>query len=203
MLSVVNCGGKMRRTSEERQKQIRQEALRIIHFRGYSNLSIRELAKNVGISEPAIYRHFQNKEAIIFAILDTLSDQFLNMKQELDKIARADERLYQFIIRMVQYLEKNQEMTAVLFNDEIFPPDSAAAAKLQEIILRRQNYLQGLIEAAQAEAQIRQELPAADLVLIIVGLIHKIVSEWRRLGFRFDMISRVRAIILTLKQMIK
>ncbi len=192
----------MRLTTQKRQRQITQEALRIIHFRGYSNLSIRELAKNVGISEPAIYRHFENKEAIIFAILDTLKIQFFELKEALDKITEADERLYQFMIRMLQYLEKHQEMTAVLFNDEIFPPDSIAAAKLQEIIVQRLDYLKSLIQQAQNEDKVRRELPADDLALILIGLIHKLVSEWRRLGFRFDMVSRAREIIHTLKMML-
>ncbi len=55
-------------TTEERQKTIIDEALNIIHESGYEALSIRELATRVKISEPAIYRHFLNKEDIILGI---------------------------------------------------------------------------------------------------------------------------------------
>lgn len=189
----------MRRTTDERKEQITHEALRIIHYRGYANLSIRELAKNVGISEAAIYRHFESKDAIMEGILEKLRRQFIELNSELDKISNPAERLYSFIIRMVQYLEQHNEMTAVLFNDEIFPPDSPAANSLLEIIKQRQNYIQSIIKAAQEQESIREDVPAEDLAMIVVGIMHKMVSEWRRLGFRFDMVSRIRELIHTLK----
>jgi len=185
--------------SEERQEQIRQEALRIIHYRGYSNLSIRELAKNVGISEAAIYRHFPSKDAITVAVLKGLVDQFTVLKHDLSRISSKSDLLFEFIIHMIRYLENNHEMTALLFSDEVFPPDSPAADMLQSIILERQRFLKNIIEESQNIGELRKDVPADDLVLIIMGLIHKVVAEWRRLGFRFDMVSRVQDLLKSLK----
>jgi len=56
--------------TEERQIQIIDEAIRIIHESGYGALGIRRLAQRVGITEPAIYRHFTGKDEIIVGILD-------------------------------------------------------------------------------------------------------------------------------------
>ena len=54
--------------TEKRQNMIIDEAMKIIHSGGYGALSIRALAQNVKISEPAIYRHFLNKEDIVLGI---------------------------------------------------------------------------------------------------------------------------------------
>lgn len=191
----------MRLSSIERQEQIRKEALRIIHYKGYSNLSIRELAKNVGISEAAIYRHFESKDAITLALLEDLKDQFQVLVQGIGNIESPREMLYQFILRMIHFLENNHEMTALLFNEEVFPPDSPAAHSLQNLIVERQEFFQSLITRAQQQGEFRRDVPAPDLALILVGLIHKMVAEWRRLGFRFDMPGRVQEMLKTVDQL--
>ena len=61
-------------STEQRQDMIIDEAIKIIHTDGYQSFSIRELAKQVKISEPAIYRHFLNKEDIILGILNRMVD---------------------------------------------------------------------------------------------------------------------------------
>jgi len=61
-----------RLSTAQRQEMIIDEAIKIIHAEGYQSLSIRELAKHVKISEPAIYRHFLNKEDIILGILNRI-----------------------------------------------------------------------------------------------------------------------------------
>ncbi len=44
-----------------RQKQIIQESIQLIADKGIQGLTIKNISKSIGISEPAIYRHFDNK----------------------------------------------------------------------------------------------------------------------------------------------
>jgi len=73
--------------TEERQAQIIDEAIKIIHEQGYSALAIRELAKRVGITEPAIYRHFTNKDEIIAGILDRVLQMSNTLLSNLNGIS--------------------------------------------------------------------------------------------------------------------
>ena len=76
-----------RLSTEERQVLIIDEAIKIIHELGYQAFSIRELSNRVGISEPAIYRHFLNKEDIVLGIKDIITksspDTFLHKARVL------------------------------------------------------------------------------------------------------------------------
>ena len=90
-----------RLTTEERQKTIIDEALNIIHEGGYEALSIRELANRVKISEPAIYRHFLNKEDIILGILSRISDFDQKLIKGVNKKDSPLEKLNEFITRKV------------------------------------------------------------------------------------------------------
>ncbi len=68
-------------STEIRQEQIIDQAIKIIHQKGYSGLSIRELATQVGITEPAIYRHFRSKEDIVLGILERMDRFVENLHQ--------------------------------------------------------------------------------------------------------------------------
>jgi AcrR family transcriptional regulator len=45
-------------------------ALDAFHQHGYHGTSVRDIAKRVGVTVPALYYHHENKEAILFALLD-------------------------------------------------------------------------------------------------------------------------------------
>ncbi|MBT4968054.1 MAG: TetR/AcrR family transcriptional regulator [Bacteroidetes bacterium] len=57
----------------DRQKEIVEVALELITEKGIQGLTIKNLSKKIGISEPAIYRHFDNKIQILISILELVS----------------------------------------------------------------------------------------------------------------------------------
>lgn len=83
----------------DRKTQILQVATKAFSQEGYDGVTVRQLAEQCGISEPAVYRHYPSKEALYDAVLDSiearmdrdtlfneLKDEF-NLKTLLDKIA--------------------------------------------------------------------------------------------------------------------
>ncbi|MET0734457.1 MAG: TetR/AcrR family transcriptional regulator [Microbacterium sp.] len=70
------------------------EAARLFAERGYSGVSLEELGAAVGISGPAVYRHFANKQALLGEILVSVSERLLAGGQDvLAHGADAGERL--------------------------------------------------------------------------------------------------------------
>lgn len=55
-----------------RREQIVETALRIADRDGFEGLTMRKLASELGVSAPIVYRHFEDKAAIIDAIVETL-----------------------------------------------------------------------------------------------------------------------------------
>jgi AcrR family transcriptional regulator len=59
-----------RPAGEERRRQIIDEAIRCFAAKGFRGTTTRELAARVGITEAALYRYFDSKEALYQAIID-------------------------------------------------------------------------------------------------------------------------------------
>ena len=65
------------RAKADRQAAILQEAARLFAERGFSGVSLEDLGGAVGVSGPALYRHFANKQALLGAILIGVSERLL------------------------------------------------------------------------------------------------------------------------------
>ena len=65
------------RAKAGRQAAILREAARLFAERGFSGVSLEDLGAAVGVSGPAVYRHFANKQALLGAILLQVSEKLL------------------------------------------------------------------------------------------------------------------------------
>lgn len=71
------------RAKADRQAAILHEAARLFAERGFSGVSLEELGAAVGVSGPAVYRHFTNKQALLGAILVRVSERLLGGGQDV------------------------------------------------------------------------------------------------------------------------
>jgi AcrR family transcriptional regulator len=190
-----------RLTTEERQKIIIDEAIKIIHEAGYESLSIRELASKVQISEPAIYRHFLNKEDIILGILSRIGEFDHKLEAHLAGGKTAAEKLKRFIQFHFDFLQKNKEMTSVLFSEDIFNQSDLLKQKLMRIIKYRKSLLVSIIDQGKTENAIKN-IETANIVTMILGFIRLMVLEWRLGGFKFDLSEKSAEVVQAINQMI-
>ncbi|MEZ3160148.1 TetR/AcrR family transcriptional regulator [Microbacterium sp. BWT-B31] len=65
------------RAKADRYQALLDEAARLFAARGFSGVSLEELGAAVGVSGPAVYRHFANKQALLGAILIGVSERLL------------------------------------------------------------------------------------------------------------------------------
>ena len=59
-------------TTSKRQQEIIESAGKLLIEKGIKGLTTKNLAQEMGFSESALYRHFNNKEDIIVLLLDYL-----------------------------------------------------------------------------------------------------------------------------------
>jgi AcrR family transcriptional regulator len=61
----------------DRRRQLLRAGALLIAERGFSGVRLEDLGAAVGISGPAVYRHFSNKEALLVEIMVGISDRLL------------------------------------------------------------------------------------------------------------------------------
>lgn len=74
-----------------RRGQILDAALDVFGSKGYEAGTMREIAAIVGVSEPALYRHYAGKEALLIDLMETASVRMVDTARErLATIGIAD-----------------------------------------------------------------------------------------------------------------
>ena len=103
---------------EDIQQGILRKAARLFATRGYERTSIGDLVRACDLSRGAIYHYFESKEAILFAMMDSLVRGLL---ETLTEAAAAEgepvERLGNIIVAFVEYNARSPDEQVILLND--------------------------------------------------------------------------------------
>ena len=84
----------------EKQKNIVTTALKLFAEKGYDATSTSLVAKNANVSEGLIFRHFNNKEGLLHAILDLGKKDLEPMYEQLVSIEDPKERIRSIILQL-------------------------------------------------------------------------------------------------------
>ncbi len=179
---------KKMKTYTKRQQEIINASIQLIARDGIQQLTIKNLAGELGITDGAIYRHFKSKMDILLGILD----QFRGSKSRALGQVRQDEsseieKLRHFFLQRFKQFSTNPALTAVIFSEEIFQNDKQLAREVFDIMISVQNNILQIIEKGQQNGNIRDDLSSTSLSMMFIGTLRFIVTKWHLSGFDFNL----------------
>ncbi len=125
-----------------------EEAINLFSERGYSGVSMRDIAKAVGISPPALYNHFENKEALYReAVSAAFEDKEKRLLSSLQSKDAPLQRLRRFISDMVWEMDHDSRFRC-LMQRELLDADTERLSFLGSFIFSQiqQPFMSLLIE---------------------------------------------------------
>lgn len=97
----------MKRTEQlERTRQaILETATRLFMQKGFGQTSTRDIAKEIGITQPALYHHFSDKEVLFLSVMTEFSRK---VHQDINKVLRKhqldpEEQLFEIVKVLKKY----------------------------------------------------------------------------------------------------
>ena len=142
---------------KSRKDQILQAVARMLETSPGERITTAALAKEVGVSEAALYRHFPSKarmfEGLIKFIEETL---FLRISRILNEETNAEVRCHKILTLLLTFSDKNPGMTRLLTGDAL----AGETARLRVRIVQFYSRLESQLKQILREAQIRENLKA-------------------------------------------
>lgn len=121
---------------ETRKDEIIKTAAKLFKNKGYSAVSMRDLAKAMGIKAASLYNHINSKQEILKIIIISLAEEFTEgMKQIKASHGSCIDKLKQIIKLHVEITSKNTFEMASLNNDWMHLEE-----KLEYYLQLRSNY---------------------------------------------------------------
>jgi len=155
-----------------RKAEILDAAAEVFGERGYDGGSMREIASRVGVTEPALYRHFSGKEALFLMLIRVGAGRIRNETLALVAQVRADTLRPQLIA-----LLKNRR-EAVRFYGPMLRTILPAAAKNERFLeeYRTVMILPALAAITEKAAEIDTALGVADADTTRAGRVRALMS---------------------------
>lgn len=189
----------------DRQIEIMEAATNRISKFGIQNLTIKTLAEDIGLSEPALYRHFKSKNQILWSLLEYFKTEMENRIQSIllkTTTSEADKLRAIFNSQLQTFVQK-PAIVSVIFAESIFHYEENLSNKVSEIMDMMQNYVKSNIKQGQENGQYNKLMGASTLTTILIGAIRMTVLKWKLSGHKSDLIKDGKAVLEGILKMIE
>ena len=151
-----------------RKDQILQALARMLEAAPGQRITTAALAREVGVSEAALYRHFPSKarmfEGLIKFIEDTLFARIARIINEEDS---AEIRCHNILLLLLTFCDRNPGMTRLLTGDAL----AGETERLRERIAQFFSRLESQLKQVLREAQIRENLKTTISPTVLANLL--------------------------------
>jgi len=187
----------------ERQQQIINESILLIDGKGIQGMTIKNLAKAIGISEPGIYRHFDSKTDILIAILDGFKEMAKMLSEMMGTYnGTAAEKISFMFTKMIEMFSETPSMVSVIFSEEIFKNEDVLKNKIIEIVNIHAQTIESIILKGQLEKNVRKDIDEKSLALLAMGSLRLLVKKWDLNKHNFDLSLEGNKLISVLTKVI-
>jgi AcrR family transcriptional regulator len=167
------------------QSAVLRAAVELFNRKGYDATSVGDLAKELGLTKPAIYHHVTSKEQLLgHALNDALDELTAAVTEASHKRAGATAygRLREVVRRSVEVLVAHQPSVTLLLRVRGNSEVELAALERRRWLDDR---LAALVADAVAEGALRDDVPPALVSRLLFGMVNSLV-EWYRPDGAYD-----------------
>jgi len=157
-----------RQSTEARQQQIAEAALKILSEQGLRRFTTTAIAKEVGIAEGTIFRHFPNKMAIVDAALDRAEEVLFAGFPPVDPDPLV--RLGLFFEQRIKVSQSHYNIVRLIQSEQLVHASKGAAAdRITRWKVRSVDFLRGCLAEAKAAGMLREGVDVQTLAIIVHG----------------------------------
>lgn len=166
---------------DRRASDIEAAAREVFCERGYEATSTAEIAARAGVAEGTLYKHFQNKRALLVKVLETWYHSLIaDFTTQLSGIHGTRNKLFYIVSRHLRALKEDPELASLLYREMLHSGDYYDS-RIHEF---NREYTQVLIETCRDGmrlGELKAELPLGLLRDMMFGGIDHLIS-----GFLFN-----------------
>jgi AcrR family transcriptional regulator len=179
------------KSTHVRKKQIMDAARKLIMRSGSEHVTVRNMAKEVGISEAAIYRHFKSKTEILSFLADSVADGLIHDIDTAGSVGFTSLDIIDEILRThLSRIEQRRGLSFLVLAEIISFGDKSLNKKVSDNIQIYVDRLKLLLSDGVRVGLISQDVDLEAAALLLFGMIQGLVNIWALSGFKFDLTEK-------------
>jgi AcrR family transcriptional regulator len=182
---------KGRRSTIVRKKQIMDAARKLIMRSGSEHVTIKNMAKEVGISDSAIYRHFKSKTEILSFLADYVSAGLIHDIEMARGVGFNSMNIIDEILRThLSKIKQKRGLSFLVLAEIISFGNKSLNKKVSDNIQIYVDRLRVVLSDGVRAGVVRKDVDLDAAALLLFGMIQGLVNMWALNAYKFDLVKR-------------
>lgn len=185
-----------RKSAEDRKSQIIGQVLRLASEIGPDRMSTTDVARAVGISQPAVFRHFPTKGDLWVAVAEDVSDSLEERWAEAETRAKTPaQRLRGLIGAQLAAIAERPALPSILFSRELTVENPPLREVFGQLLSSFQSRIAAAVAEMQSEANLSNDIDARDAAVLLASTVQGVAIRWTLGNRGFDLVGEGQRLI--------
>ena len=165
--------------TEVRQASLVEAALLLAAQRSPTDITTADLARAVGISQGAVFKHFASKETIWLAALDWTAETLMTRLQKAagGAATAALPALRAVFLAHVDFVTAYPGVPRLIFQELQRPGDTALKSRVRALMQRYRQLLLTVLQQAQTQQALRPGIDLQAAAVLFIGSVQGLVMQ--------------------------
>ena len=168
-----------------RRQQILECLAQMLEESPGGRITTAALAKKVGVSEAALYRHFPSKTKMFEGLIEFIEETiFSRVKLIISDTHNAQSRCEQILLLLLTFTERNPGITRLLTGDALAGETDRLHQRIAQFFDRLETQLKQILRDAEIKEGIRTRCPSNIAANTMLALAEGRIAQFVRSGFK-------------------
>ena len=168
-----------RKPAEDRKADIVEALLRLADQIGPDRLTTNDVAREVGVTQAAIFRHFPTKAELWSAVGEVIAARLAEAwQQALAANTTPKDRLRALIAAQLRQIETTPALPAILHSRELNVDNALLRQRFRGLLMQYQTHLVASLEGMIADGTMSPDVRPLDAAVLLTSLVQGIAIRW-------------------------
>lgn len=168
-----------------RKEQILQALAHMLEAEPGARITTAGLARQVGVSEAALYRHFPSKAKMFEGLISFMEEAvFSRVNTIVQETPGALQQVEQILTLLLGFTERNPGITRLLTGDALTGENERLRQRIQQFFDRVESQLKQILREAEFREQLRTRGTPANTASLLMAVVEGLSARFVRSGFR-------------------
>lgn len=174
--------------SGERREEILQVLARMLQEMPGEHITTAALAKSVGVSEAALYRHFPSKAKMFESLIEFIEESvFSRINRILADEAKPEARIQQILALLLGFADKNPGMARLLQGGVLTGETERLRARIAQFYDRIETQLRQILREGEAAGGAR--LPVNEAARLLLAFAEGRIAQFVRSEYKTSLVD--------------
>jgi len=169
----------------DRRQQILEAFALMLEAAPGSRITTAALARQVGVSEAALYRHFPSKARMIEGLIEFIETSiFSRISRILDEAASAHDRSRDLLWLLLSFVERNPGVARLLAGDALQGETDRLRARIRQFYDRVETQLRQIIREGAARGEVLPDRSPPAVANLLLAAAEGRIAQYVRSEFK-------------------